>query len=334
MDYIDADMLAALEESARVHSTTVTEPRLSCEFQKERSELPLSQHHWKNTASPGCLWQIDTLNQFSAPFHKLILEYSTSTSLCGYLCIANAILMRKAFNQKAHQTSYTRKQVKDLLVDLWSVESVIPMVEEVVRFIQGRRRLYVENHASEFGSEKEKELYCSAWVANYEISDFCREFSKGAQLEQCEGPLDTRTTVGQASLRSLAFCRYNQYPQRPVSTHEEHVRLAEEACFGGKSGNDEVVTYGENDCVFFIETFGKDDQKTGFHRPEGWEESAGRKSAETVLCVDLNGHFVAAAPLILEEEDGLKKCLLIVNTTGISYLQSAGHVFDLAFPPE
>lgn len=162
----------------------------------------------------------------------------------------------------------------------------------------------------------------SAWVANYEISDFFQ--SKAAQ-----GSLDSA---------AVHFVRCNQWPQYGTATHEERARLIEEKCFGGSTDSANRAHYGPGDATFLVESFTPERR---LQRPEeflqSWTEGQKPPSSPGVFVADLNGHFVTCLAVHLETTAGeVKPSLIVINTTGTRYMDNptCAFTFDLVYPPE
>eukprot|EP00929_Paragymnodinium_shiwhaense_P075982 TRINITY_DN38959_c0_g1_i1.p1 TRINITY_DN38959_c0_g1~~TRINITY_DN38959_c0_g1_i1.p1 ORF type:complete len:316 (-),score=37.21 TRINITY_DN38959_c0_g1_i1:467-1321(-) len=237
-DDFDAELQRALEESAKLHMATCTTLRLDLEIKVPRSDLerPCSQH-WKGDwqHQNGDLIQLDTLNQFAAHWAPLIEEFQTATATCGYMVMAHCVMLRQCLRGAG---PLSRGKLEDIVEALRKPEAVEPVLREAMAFVSARRRAWIESHARDFPSEAERNRYMTAWVANYEISDFLRQRAE-------EDPTDTPCQL---------FARYNQWPERKVATQEEHVRLLEEERFGGCTDEKGHVTYGPDDAMFIVET--------------------------------------------------------------------------------
>lgn len=315
----DEEMQRALELSAQEHEATVTTLSFDMEVQYARRDLGIPcLQHWPGpwTAQEGVVVQADTLNQFSQHWAPMIREHGAPSAICGYLSVANALAIRRLMPASG---TWTRGQLDELLRKLRTLEAVESDVRRVMRFIADSRAAWIADHPSDFETEMERRRYMSAWVANFEISDFLR-------------------SSGEASL-GVCFTRYNQWPERPVATHEEWHRLAEEERFGGRNGSGGGATeYAEADSVFILERFVPDrslQSPTEFL--ETWAVECRPPSAPAIFVTDLNGHFVTCVAVHLHDvEKSQIPALIVFNTTGTKYLDAltCSFVFDLAFAPK
>lgn len=264
----------------------------------------------------GNLEQRSTVDQFANGFRTLTAKYETPAAMCGYFSVANATLLA----QKLACWRVDRDELKQLFTELENPNLVAAEAEHFMNFLQEDRRAYVESHPSDFGSHSDIASYISAWVANYEISDYCLAQAKHGRLAQ-----------------SIHFFRYNQMPEFETATHEERVRLEEERCFGtappGSAVCKKTAELEPGATRFFMERFLPD---RSLLRPECWAQQCIKEdAAPPVFIVDVNDHFVVAVPLIIEpsSESQGGPTLLVVNTTRANYLHSPAliYLFDLIF---
>lgn len=247
----------------------------------------------------GIIFQIDLLNQFCKVFHSQVQEFDPPRALCGYFTMAHCLLLPRLLPKAA----CSRAELVSALAPLNDDQVVGAAVAEAVRAVYLSRTAWLDAHSKDF-TPVARQRYLSAWVANFEISDWLREKSPPG----------------------VYFARYNQWPEFGVSTHEEAERLIEEKQFGGKTGPEGNV-YGPGEAVFFVEQF----RPWKFLRPEEFNPPL---LHPLVLAADLNGHFVTCAALKLREGETEVPMLLVLNTTGTKYADHCGYVFDLCFHPE
>mmetsp|Transcript_42447 Transcript_42447/g.132009 ORF Transcript_42447/g.132009 Transcript_42447/m.132009 type:complete len:398 (-) Transcript_42447:66-1259(-) len=322
MSDFDEEMQRALELSAQMHMATCTNLVLEGELEVRRGELsaPCSQH-WRGPCSArgGLLLQADTLNQFAQHWAPLIREFDTPSATCGYMAVANLLVLQRSAPTGG---TWTRGQLDELLRALRAPDTLQPIVREVMAFVAGSRADWMAKHPADFPTPFSRKKYSSAWVANYEISDFLqREASRGALRPALP----------------LFFARYNQWPQRSEATHEELVRLAEERPFGGSSDAAGRVQLAWGDALFVVESFLPERRLS---RPEeflqAWDPGERPPHVPGLFLADLNGHFVACAAVHLETVGGAAEPAVVVfNTTGTRYLDNptCAFIFDLAHPP-
>jgi hypothetical protein len=179
-------LMKALEESAQMHQTSVTE--LNC-----------NRVFTDNTSKDGTtLLQLPIFNQFHARWNDLIGQFNTCSAICGYTSLACALLIAEL-----DPSSMTKAELQSALCDLKSIE---PKVADAMRYIQECRERYITEHLETF-TETEAKCYKKAWVANYEISDYLR-FACPEELQQ-----------------RIAFVRFNQFNDLVYATHEERERI-------------------------------------------------------------------------------------------------------------
>lgn len=317
----DEEMQRALELSAQQHMATCTTLAFDGETRHARRDLgaPCRQH-WPGPwqARQGVVIQADTLNQFSHHWAPIIRETGAPSSICGYMAVANALALRRLMPSSG---VWTRGQLDKLLQQLRTLEAMEAEVCSAMRFIAERRAAWIADHEDVFKTEMDRRKYLSAWVANFEISDFLT--GPGSLLES----------------PSVFFARYNQWPERPVATHEEWARLAEEERFGGQQGAAGGATqYAEGDSVFILERFAPERR---LHSPaeflDSWAIESRPPSVPAIFVTDLNGHFVACVAVHMREVgENEVPAVIVFNTTGTRYLDrpTCAFVFDLTYAPE
>lgn len=313
----DEEMQRALELSAQEHMATCTQLVLDGELRVMRRDLerPLSQH-WKSPyqAQDGVMLQVDTVNQFAHHWAPLVREFSSPSSTCGYMVMANALALQKLLPEA---DAWKQTQFHEFVRLLRDHALLEPLLREAMEVIAQSRRAWVANHAADFPTDASRNNYLSAWVANYEISDFLQAKASRACLD----------------CHPVHFVRYNQWPQYRTATHEERARLVEEERFGGSSDADGRVNYREGDSVFIVESFRPERR---LESPEEFLQGHPPCRAPGVFVADLNGHFVTCVAVHLETPSGEEKpTLIVVNTTGTRYLDNltCAFIFDLCFPP-
>lgn len=262
----------------------------------------------------GTLEQRSTVDQFHSCFGVLTAKYESPTAMCGYFSIANAIILSRHMPARR----VTREEVNQVFRALENPSAVAEEAERVMAFLQECRNSYVKTHPSDFDSQFGIAHYMSDWVANYEISDYLLgEAQRGSLIE------------------SVHFFRYNQMPELATATHEERLRLEDERCFGiavpGASDSKVIAELEPGATRFFVERFLPEHILL---RPEHWVKD-NEGTLPPVFVVDVNDHFVAAVPLIIEPSSDSPggPTLLVVNTTRGDYLKNPAlvYLFDLAF---
>ena len=265
----DAELQRALELSAKEHAAQVSRDVLRTEFRVRRTDLPPPcAHHWPRQRVPqeGLLLQVDTLNQFGPWAKPLIKEFETPSAICGYMAMANAVLLRRLLPRGGGWSLASLQSAWERLRD---AEAVRPVVREAMEFVARSRRAWVQSHPRDFRTARARADYMTAWVANYEISDFFR----------------ARATAG-AGDPGLYFARFNQWPEVSDATHEELQRLREEKRFGGVADPFGKITYGPDDAVYFVERF----------VPERRLEAPAEFGATPACSPQRCGHLVVANP--------------------------------------
>jgi hypothetical protein len=193
--------------------------------------------------------------------------------------------------------------LKSLICVLTDMTIVTPYIEEAMKFIFDWRSKYIQDHLSDFPTEKSKKDYIRAWIANYEISDYLKSKSP---------------------LANILFLRYNETPEYDHATHEEKDRMKEQFPFGGKKGQkSDQSSFGPNDSMMIVEKFTPERKLL---RPEDAITDPNIRKFRAAV-IDVNGHFVTCVPY--HDSDGKK--VIIFNTMQSSVLQQSttALAFDL-----
>lgn len=320
----DEELQRALELSAQEHMAKQTTLVLQDELRVSRRDLaPPCSHHWKARGRPqeGFLLQVDTLNQFAPHWAPLIREHQAPSSICGYMAMANAAVLQRLAPKGSGLRS--RAELDVLLQSLRDPSVIQTEVRAAMSFVASRRERWMSSRPGEYPSASDKRRYASAWVANYEISDYLRQ----------------RPSV-QPELSNVFFLRHNQWPERRNATHEERVRLVEEEAFGGSVDSSGRAKFEPGSSVYIVEVFVPERR---LQTPEEFRKQHVHKinPADTcaIFLADLNGHFVVALPLLLAQSGNPSEAanaVAVVNTTGTSYLENMTccFIYDLIYPPE
>ena len=263
MDDFDEQLRQALEESARMHQQEHKDLCITSTFTRRRSivrfvedpnfphDLYYSSHI--SDSSACTLTQVGVINQFHESWNALIKKYNTASAICGYMSLGFANII--ANMPKNEFDALGIEELKDLLSDPSIVQ---PSVENAMRFVQMDRDNYINTNSLQ---KKTAEHYLKNWVANYEISDYCRALD----------PLVSKHII---------FVRFNQFIDIREATFEERVRLLEEESFG----------------KFIIETFATSDNQCSrkLNTPKGLISELSRYPLWRVAIIDLAGHFAIA----------------------------------------
>jgi len=182
----DEMLMQALEESAKLHQTTIGNEMSSRSFQAQ-------------SQSGMQLLQLPIVNQFHPQWNPLIAEHSTPSAICGYTAIACA-----RFIAALDPLSLTKEELQHRLRNFAAISG---HVEHSMRFIHDLRRDYTRKHTANF-TAKSADAYLKAWVANFEISDYFRHSCPSSECSR------------------IAFVRFNQYPELKSATHDEYQRIS------------------------------------------------------------------------------------------------------------
>uniref|UniRef100_A0A7S2AVQ9 protein-tyrosine-phosphatase n=1 Tax=Florenciella parvula TaxID=236787 RepID=A0A7S2AVQ9_9STRA len=273
----------------------------------------------------GMIHQVNLLNQFSDAWKMLIEVHHAPESICGYMSLAYAVILARAFAQPdggggssgdGHAPA-SRLELAELEPELRNVDGVRVEVDRAMSFVEESRRRYIEAHRDQF-PESARKSYMRAWVANYEISDYLRAEPEEVRREVC-------------------FLRFNQYPEYHSARHEERERMVEEARFGGSKAGDksDVACYNEGDSMFIVESFGPTERTletpaeflTRTADPAGISAGVGgvgKVAQPRIVVLDLNGHFSCSLAMPATGHhsggDGGEPTLHVLNTTNTSYV--------------
>jgi hypothetical protein len=143
--------MLALEESATLHQSTVTNEVCSKTFQAQ-------------SRSGMQLLQLPILNQFHAQWNPLISKYEAPSAICGYTAIACARFIA------ALDAPVTKAELQKMLSSYGAISG---QVEHSMQFIHDCRIDYTKKHPADF-TPSSATAYRKSWVANYEISDYFR----------------------------------------------------------------------------------------------------------------------------------------------------------------
>jgi len=306
--------MSELSDAAALHGTETADVQLSSRYQKERRDLERTDEHCPNYVRHGVIMQVNTINQFSDILVPCIKEHSHPTSCCGAMSLAHAMLLPSLIPAGG---SLTASQLEIIVTELRNTERLLQQVRRAMRFIHDCRKAYIGNHPSSFENDPAKAYYMSAWVANYEVSDYLRAEAEAGRLAA-----------------NVHFLRYNQWPERSSATHEEKERIVEEQRFGGEVEGDKGSSPLEPWASrFIIERFLP--SRSLLSHAEAIESL---KGAGNVFVLDLNGHFAVAVALNVSHDDSstVVPTMLVINTTDGSYISGGppAVAFDLAFPSE
>jgi len=317
-----AALAAALAESAAMHTASVDSPVVD-------ASRAFSRAHASRPST--VLTQVGTLNQFHRQWSELIREHAAPAAICGYTAPANAILLARR-PAAAGAAFAAPAAAREALLAL-GFEAAAPLVRDAMAFVRASRARYVAAHAADFGGavipSAAAAAYESAWVANFELSDFLRS-------------LDPETA------RHILFVRFNQMPSLHEATHEERARIVEEETpFGGAwpaegaaaflarggafSAEDAAATAAPAAySPFIVEVFARPGSGATAARDrrllrpaEALALPARERAAWRVAVVDLSGHFAVSVLA------GAPPAACCVNTTEANYLEGRGAVHEL-----
>ena len=207
-----------------------------------------------------------------------------------------------------HLESRNESNVKSLndlhriMDSLCDSQQIAEYISNAMQFIVRDRQKYIQRTPSAFESDKEKNHYLRAWVANYEISRFI-------QSMECQ------------HRKYVVFLRCNQYLELEVANREEkELILSEEKPFG-------------KDTKFIIEMF---EPRKLFRCDRGLfiKECEVRKidSVESCLWIlDLHGHFNCAFTTRI----GGQSNVVVMDTYRANHCDNPAVLtcFDLVFVP-
>jgi hypothetical protein len=335
MNSEEGQLMFALQESAK-EATKQAKNVLDNEIsQRSRFSMNREDKHMIAHVTDGIICQFNTLNQFGDQFDAIKEEFVTASAICGWLTVANVILLQK-FLMERKEISLHLDDVRSFITNtLSNMDMVLPELRKCMSYTQNKRNDFWKAN----GKERAERLDLMQWVANYEVSELLKTYCRhdASQNPYCLPPI---------------FMRYNQWPERDAATKDEFEQLQSESRFGGvRNPEDGSMTYQEGDSVYFIEEYSEASSSFRF-TPEEWhekfslsisppppdqEDSSRRTSDETAIvqlprsmAINLNGHFVAGLACVI---DGINY-LYIINTTEGSYVDFDPIVvwsFDTAF---
>lgn len=358
----DTDLLAALEESARAHSSSrstqlvlkngYTALRSKCR-QSAVYDIFLANAAVVRGDRSGIVHQVNLLNQFHSHWAPAIRAHKTASAICGYTSVGIALYLLK---HEKHESSSceicTDARNRDTLKNDVFDDAFFPDVAHVLAFrerlrrdnqliqavtreivacmesVRRSRQMYIDVHGKSW-KQREKSKYLCAWVANYEISDLLVEACRTIpDMDQC------------------VFFRYSEWVELHNATHEEATRIAiDDQRFGGtQPGEKGRIASFQSPCrsncapdycvcgghMLSVERFCPRRLLTPREAameivPFLAENENCPGRGWSVAVVDLNGHFATCVRL----GDG---GVAILNTTTARYLGSeiVSLVYDLA----
>ena len=162
----------ALRESAALHSSTITSEQVLARFSALRSKVRATPS-LPFPAADGTLLQVGALNQFHRHWAPLIERYCTPSAICGYTALGYASLL--AGMPEAELPT----DIASLQALFCSHALVDPLVERAMAQVRDWRQRWIAAHPADFapvakGADASPGAYISAWVANYEVSDYIR----------------------------------------------------------------------------------------------------------------------------------------------------------------
>jgi hypothetical protein len=301
----DDELQLALEESARIHSSTFKTLFFTTNHSISRSQfdaIPDKLLPSTTRQSDQKIHKVDLFNQFHRHWKTMIRKYNGPSAICGYTSLALAvhILKRDITFDSLDDVVQFRKHLQ---VDPSEFSKITEEVEMAMKFIHDDRQQYILNHKSEFRSKADEKRYIMNWVANYEISDYLIHVLERDGAEESSRGIPVEKKIG------MVFFRFNEYPEIEAATHEERRRIEKEMkIFGGKQGEKAgTLSYGEGEHMFVIERFCP-------RRLLSPDLAMREADAWRVGVVDLNGHFCAVVPT---RKDGV----VLLDTTQNDYLQ-------------
>ena len=157
---LDSDLQAALEESARLHSSTISGTTITgCEFLSNRQSvavLPQLPAFFRSSL----IRQVGALNQFHPRWSPMIRTHEAPSATCGYISVVYAQMLAGIPLGEIPQDINALKTV------LQSTQCVDPLMESTMAFLQRSRRAWIDSHAGEFTPQRARS-YMSNWVANF-----------------------------------------------------------------------------------------------------------------------------------------------------------------------
>ena len=247
-------------------------------------------------------WKI--FDQFGTRVKELASQHGTCTASCGHCSagIAGAVASEAPeLSGFPHHEAYRKPRLISGRLDpehplhkvlaFLGSHGVETFIDSSMRCIQADRRSYIDRTPELRTSPDEASKYLSAWVANYEISDYLRRSGK--------------------KKAGVAFLRTNQMIDLDEATFEERDRmLVEEAPFGGQT--------------FILEFLNPGPRKLLECSREVYLEECGKRGVdpEGVFWVfDLKGHFNTGFTTRFVGEEGEEKVVVMLDTISGGHCQ-------------
>mmetsp|Transcript_109261 Transcript_109261/g.189584 ORF Transcript_109261/g.189584 Transcript_109261/m.189584 type:complete len:358 (+) Transcript_109261:62-1135(+) len=292
-----------------------------CERPRQDLGAPRPQH-WKPPCQPveGVVLEVSTVNQYADALHPLILEFEAPESTCGFMSMANSMILLEHMPEVG---VWNPAQVHQLTALLRDTRRVQAKLREAMTSVRASRATWIDSHVSDFPDEAARRDYFTENVKNHEISDFLQ---------------GKRASEGSAWQR-VHFLRQNHWPFRHNCKNEEYDRLCEEQRFGGvvESDVDCRVRYDEGDSVCIVESFYPDRRlQTMQEFVEAWSPSERPPTSSSIFVLDINGHFVTAVAAHVEDALGMARpTIILFNTTVWFHHERLGptEVYDLVYAP-
>lgn len=300
-----------------------SEQVLDGECARARQDLGAPRpQHWKPPCQPvhGVVLEVQTVNQYADALHPLILEFEAPESTCGFMCMANSMILLEHMPEGGVWSQAQIHHLTALLRDTGRVEAKL---REAMTSVRASRSAWIDAHASDFPDETARRDYFTEDVKNHEISDFFQE----------------KRASGGSAWQTVHFLRQNHWPFRHNCKNEEYDRLREEQRFGGvvESDVDRRVRYDEGDSVCIVESFYPDRRlQTMQEFLEAWSPSERPPTSSSIFVLDINGHFLTAVAAHVEDALGVAKpTIILFNTTIWFHHERLGptEVYDLVYTP-
>lgn len=304
----EGQLMFALQKSA-MESTKQAENVLDFEISnRSRSLMTRDDKHQYFSVADGIISQFNTLNQFGDQFDDIKEECSTASSICGWLTIANAILLRKFLIQRREMPLHMTDVRSFITQTLCNVDIVLPELRKCILFTQSKRHDFWNVNGKSCADKRD----LMQWVANYEMSELLTNYCGYDKSESLY------------CLPSI-FMRYNQWPERYSATKDEFIHLQSESRFGGVINSDDgSIKYANADSIYFIEEYSEEHESFRFTPEERLLKETSARAVDDVIptrlprvvIINLNGHFVSGLACEIESVN----YLFIFNTTEGSYI--------------
>lgn len=349
--------LPSIESSPVLDGSTrqlLCDVRLSVDAQRELAGASSGTHR------PEYLLECLTVDQFSKHLSLLPARYGGPSSFCGATSCSNALALCEAFEEAEliRDGDATREVSLALVLDVvrsclciddatvtnlpsaagdHSSATIVARFDDALRHVAQSRQRYIDRNLQRFrmprrGKMRElshKELessvmaYRSAWIANFEVSDYLREKCSLSRAD-CAGTsahvaidVDSdEASAHRAAPGRLIFVRRNQWPMRElIADHEEYDRMLEEARFGGAVTDAQTgaVTFAPGDCSIFVEAVAL---RTLLSPAEFLQCPEATQANIVVSVVDLEGHFAAMVSFCDADNGGCPTSLLVNTVKG------------------